>query len=59
MANAFGISLDYLVGNAEQAIDKQTLQRLQSINNLSEENKKMVFQFLDAFITKTKLEAIL
>lgn len=42
MAEAFEISLDYLVGIADQAVDKATLKRLQEIDQLSDENKKMV-----------------
>jgi len=59
MAEAFEVSLDYLVGAAEHEVDKATLKRLQEINRLSEENKKMVYTFLDSFITKTKLQSVL
>lgn len=59
MADAFEVSLDYLVGSTEQEVDKATLNRLQEINRLSEENKKMVYAFLDSFITKTKLQGVL
>lgn len=59
MGEAFEVSLDYLVGNAEQEVDKATLKRLQEINRLSEENKKLVYAFLDSFITKTKLQSVL
>jgi len=59
LAEAFEVSLDYLVGTAEQEVDKATLKRLQEINRLSEENKNMVYTFLDSFITKTKLQNVL
>ena len=59
MAGAFEVSLDFLVGNTEQEVDKDTLKRLQEINRLSEENKKMVYTFLDSFITKIKLQSVL
>lgn len=59
MADAFEVSLDYLVGSTEQEVDKATLTRLQEINRLSDENKKLVYAFLDSFITKTKLQCVL
>lgn len=59
MADAFEVSLDYLVGSTEQELDKATLTRLQEINRLTDENKKLVYTFLDSFITKTKLQGIL
>ena len=59
LSKSLGVSLDYLVGNIKEEIDRVTLQRLRNINNLSEENKKLVYTFLDAFITKTKLEDVL
>ena len=59
MAEAFGVSLDYLVGNSEDKLDKATLNRVLDINKLEPEKKKMVFAFLDAFITTTKLQQIL
>lgn len=59
IADVFEVSLDYLVGNSEQEVDKTTLNRVQEINKLPEEDKKMVFSFLDAFITKSKLKGLL
>ncbi len=59
MADVFEVSLDYLVGSTEQEVDKATLTRLQEINRLSDENKKLVYTFLDSFITKTKLQGVL
>jgi transcriptional regulator with XRE-family HTH domain len=59
MADVFEVSLDYLVGSTEQALDKATLKRLQEINRLSHENKKMVYTFLDSFIVRTKLQKII
>jgi transcriptional regulator with XRE-family HTH domain len=59
IADVFEVSLDYLVGNTEQEVDKITLNRLQEINKLSNEDKKMVFSFLDAFITKSKLKELI
>ena len=53
------ISLDYLVGNAEQKLDKATLKRILEIDQLQPKDKEMVFTFLDAFLQKTKLQRLL
>ena len=58
MAEAFEVSLDFLVGATSEEVDKATLKRLQEINRLSPENKQMVYTFLDSFITKTKLQGL-
>lgn len=59
IADALEASLDYLVGTSETQVDRATLKRLQEIDRLSEENKKMVYTFLDSFIVKTKLQNVL
>lgn len=56
MADAFGISLDYLAGASEQQLDKATLNRILQISKLSQADKELVYQFLDAFILKTDLQ---
>ena len=59
IADVLEVSLDYLIGSTEQEIDIATLTRLQEINRLSDKNKKLVYTFLDSFITKSKLQSIL
>jgi len=59
MADTFEVSLDYLVGNAQEKLDKATLDRVLEINKLQSKEKEMVFTFLDAFLTKTKLQGLL
>ncbi len=59
MADAFEVSLDYLVWASEKQINKEMLNRIEEVDKLKPEEKKMVFTFLDAFITKTKLQALL
>ena len=59
IAEALEVSLDYLVGNAEQKIDKIILGRIQEINKLKYTEKIIVYAFLDAFITKYKLQGVL
>ena len=60
IANALGVTLDYLVKDGEyEQIDKDTLKRLKDIQQLSPENKSHVFALLDAFIKQTKLQSIM
>ncbi len=54
MADTFEISLDYLVGNAEEKLFMKF-----DINKLQPKEREMVFTFLDAFLQKTKLQQIL
>ena len=58
MAEALGVSLDFLVGNVEEELDRGTVQRILEVNKMSSEDKSLVYAFLDAFITKTKLQGI-
>lgn len=51
IADAFQVSLDYLVGEGQNAaFDKKTVQRLETIEQFPEEEKKTVFALLDAFM---------
>lgn len=60
IANALGVTLDYLVKDGEyEEVDKETLKRLKDIQKMSPENKNHVFALLDAFIKQTKLQAIM
>jgi transcriptional regulator with XRE-family HTH domain len=59
MADAFEVSLDYLVGAAEKQINKEMLHRIEEVDKMKPEEKKMIYTFLDAFITKTKLQALI
>jgi transcriptional regulator with XRE-family HTH domain len=58
IAKILGVSLDYLTGNSDVELDADTLKRIQEVDKLSEEDKKMVYTFLDSFIEKTKIKAI-
>lgn len=40
-------------------MDKDMLNRIKEVDKLKPDEKKMVYTFLDAFITKTKLQALL
>ena len=59
IAKALEVSLDYLVGSTDQELDKATLARVQEVAKLPTKEKELVFEFLDAFITKSKIKAAL
>ena len=52
LADVFEVSLDYLAGSTEQAIDKATLNRLNDINRLEPADKNLVYAFLVFFYYK-------
>lgn len=55
IADAFGVSLDYLVGEGLNAhFDKKTLQRIQDMELLEEEKKKTLFDLMDTYIRDAK-----
>ena len=55
IADAFNISLDYLVGEGVNAsFDKKTVKRLQEIQNLDNDTKTMLFRLIDTIIRDTK-----
>jgi len=60
MADAFGVSLDYFVGEGILAdFDKKTLSRLQLIEKLNPTDKQHVYALLDAFLFKCETQATL
>lgn len=59
IADSFGVSLDYLAGSIEKQLNKNTLNKVEEIEKLPLEEKNMVYSFLDAFITKNKMQTIL
>jgi transcriptional regulator with XRE-family HTH domain len=55
LADALEISLDYLVGDAElKMLDKKTLQRIQDIEMLPEEERKVIYKVLDSLLRDFK-----
>ena len=55
IADAFGVSLDYLVGEGMNAsFDKKTVKRLQDIQFLTSEDKAHLFALMDAFLRDAK-----
>jgi hypothetical protein len=47
------LSGDYMVGASEKQINKEMLNRIEEVDKMKPEEKKMIYTFLDAFITKT------
>jgi transcriptional regulator with XRE-family HTH domain len=57
IADAFGVSLDYLVGEGINAsFDKKTVKRIQEIENMKPEFKDCVFKMLDSIIRDYKTQ---
>ena len=55
IADAFSVSLDYLVGEGVNAsFDKKTVQRLQDIQSLDNDTQNMLFKIIDTIIRDTK-----
>jgi len=56
IADAFGVSLDYLVGEGVNAFfDKKTLQMIQELELLEEDKKKTLFDLMDTYIRDAKI----
>jgi transcriptional regulator with XRE-family HTH domain len=47
IADAFEVSIDFLVGKTGFELDKQALKRLEEIARLPEENRSFVFNLID------------
>ena len=55
LAKVFDVSVDYLLGEGKHAsYDKETIKRLQDIENLDTDTKKMLFQVIDTFLRDSK-----
>lgn len=59
LAQALGVSADYLLGNTELEIDSDTLKKIEEIAKLPEENRKQLFQVIDYFILGYKAKPTL
>ena len=55
MAKILEVSLDWLVGNTDTELNTNTLNRIQDIDKLNENDKALVFEFLDSFISNRKI----
>jgi len=47
LADELGVTIDYLIGGQAQVFDKKLIQKIQDIENLSQEAKKQVYDLLD------------
>jgi len=57
MADALGVSLDFLVGGSQlSSYDKDTLRRIDEIENLPEEKKEKLFFIIDSVLRDTKVQ---
>ncbi|MEL6988790.1 MAG: DNA-binding protein [Bacteroidota bacterium] len=55
IADAFEVTLDYLVGEGQNAsFDKKTLKRLEDLEQLEEHKKKTLFDLIDTYIRDAK-----
>jgi hypothetical protein len=54
IADALGVSIDFLVGKTSVELDTKTLNRIQDIQKLEEKDKDNIFELIDAFIRDRK-----
>lgn len=55
IADAFNVSLDYLVGEGQNArFDKKTLERIEELELLEADKKKTLFDLIDTYIRDAK-----
>jgi len=59
IADALDVTIDYLVGDSDVILDKNTISKIQEISNMSPEDQGHVFSLIDAFIAKTKLKGLI
>ena len=51
IADAFGVSLDYLIGEGQNAsFDKKILQRIQGIQDMDDSTQAEVFNIIDTYL---------
>ena len=54
IAQALEVSLDYLTGNSDIELDKNTLDRVQEVTKLTDKDKDYIYVTLDALIRDFK-----
>lgn len=55
IADAFKVSLDYLVGEGQNAsFDKKTLKRIQELEKLEDKKRETIFDIIDTYIRDAK-----
>lgn len=58
IADAFKVSLDYLIGKTDLGFDDDTLKRIEEISKLCDKNKKVAYTFLDSFLATNKMQGL-
>ncbi|MEM9859780.1 MAG: helix-turn-helix transcriptional regulator [Bacteroidota bacterium] len=54
IADALEVSIDYLMGKTSLVMDKETIKRLESIDQLSEQNKAFILDMIDMTLRDAK-----
>jgi transcriptional regulator with XRE-family HTH domain len=54
LAEALQVSLDYLVGNSNLEVDKSTLERMEEVSKMPDDDRKQIFMVIDALIRDFK-----
>jgi transcriptional regulator with XRE-family HTH domain len=55
MAKAFGVTIDYLIGEGENAaLDKETVDRINDIQKMDSNTKSVLFNVIDTYIQNFK-----
>ena len=54
LADALGVSLDFLAGKTELELDKQALQRIEQISLLPKDEKSQIYKVIDALLRDFK-----
>ena len=57
IADALNVSIDFLVGKTTLELDRQTIQRLEDISSLSDDNKNFVIKMIDMAIQNFKTKS--
>jgi len=56
LADALDVSLDYLVGKVDMALDADTLKRMKDINALPEEDRQFILRAMDGLLRDIKTQ---
>ena len=55
LSKAFGVTIDYLIGNGEYAsYDKETVERINNIQKMDSDTKDVLFNVIDTYIQNFK-----
>ena len=59
IADILDISLDYLTGQVDVEMDKNTRKRILEVSKFEETDRNHIFSVIDAFIAKRKIQSIM